>query len=142
MCSAVCAVTLRVCENSDGGLAAWGVCECMLVRSFMQCGFYWGRVVQQQCLSLCSRNAAVTQIRAVERTHAARCSKQPDNNYVHNMHRPAPLEWDHLAGAGFALRCWLCSAGADVMMGHVYGPYGPRGRCEWLCELCSESVVQ
>ena len=28
---------------------------------------------------------------------------------------------DHLAGAGFALRCWLCSASADVMMGHVCG---------------------
>ena len=26
-----------------------------------------------------------------------------------------------LAGAWPALRCWLCSASADVMMGHVYG---------------------
>ena len=25
------------------------------------------------------------------------------------------------AGAGFALRCWLCSASADIMMGHVCG---------------------
>ena len=31
-------------------------------------------------------------------------------------------EWaDQLVGAGFALCCWLCSASADVMMGHVYG---------------------
>ena len=38
------------------------------------------------------------------------------------MHAPLqPLEWaGHLAGAGFALRCWLCSASADGMMGHVY----------------------
>ena len=28
---------------------------------------------------------------------------------------------DHLAGAGFALRCWLCRASADGMIGHVYG---------------------
>ena len=37
---------------------------------------------------------------------------------------PAPPEctWSgHLAGAGLALRCWLCSASADVTMGHVYG---------------------
>ena len=25
----------------------------------------------------------------------------------------------HLTGAGFALQCWLCSASADVMTGHV-----------------------
>ena len=31
-------------------------------------------------------------------------------------------EWaGHLAGAGFALRCWLCSASADVVMRRVYG---------------------
>ena len=24
-------------------------------------------------------------------------------------------------GSGFAIRCWLCSASADVMMGQVYG---------------------
>ena len=35
------------------------------------------------------------------------------------MHMP---EWaGHVAGAGFALRCWLCGASADVMMGHVFG---------------------
>ena len=28
---------------------------------------------------------------------------------------------DHLALAGFALQCWLCSASADVEMGHVHG---------------------
>ena len=28
---------------------------------------------------------------------------------------------DHLAAAGFALRCWLGSSSADIMMGHVYG---------------------
>ena len=28
---------------------------------------------------------------------------------------------DLLAGAGVALRCWLCGASADVMMGRVYG---------------------
>ena len=27
----------------------------------------------------------------------------------------------HLAGARFALRCWLCSASADVVMRRVYG---------------------
>ena len=33
-----------------------------------------------------------------------------------------PPEWaGHLAGAGFALRCWLCSASADVVMRRVYG---------------------
>ena len=33
-----------------------------------------------------------------------------------------PPEWaGHLAGARFALRCWLCSAGADVVMRRVYG---------------------
>ena len=33
-----------------------------------------------------------------------------------------PLEWaGHLAGARFALRCWLCSASADVVMRRVYG---------------------
>ena len=26
---------------------------------------------------------------------------------------------DHLAGAGFALQCWLCSGSADAMMEHV-----------------------
>ena len=30
-----------------------------------------------------------------------------------------------IAGAGFALRCWLCGASADVMMEHVY-IYGAR----------------
>ena len=33
-----------------------------------------------------------------------------------------PPEWaGHLAGARFALRCWLCSASADVVMRRVYG---------------------
>ena len=30
---ASCAVRLRVCENSDGWLAAWDLRECMLVHS-------------------------------------------------------------------------------------------------------------
>ena len=34
--------------------------------------------------------------------------------------RTAGVGW-HLAGAGFALRCWLCSASADVVMRRVYG---------------------
>ena len=39
------------------------------------------------------------------------------------MHkRGVPPEWaGHLAGAGFALRCWLCCASADVVMRRVYG---------------------
>ena len=33
-----------------------------------------------------------------------------------------PPEWaGHLAGAGFALQCWLCIASADVVMRRVYG---------------------
>ena len=32
---ASCAVRLCVCEKSDGWLVAWGLCECMLMRSPM-----------------------------------------------------------------------------------------------------------
>ena len=33
-----------------------------------------------------------------------------------------PPEWaGHLVGARFALRCWICSASADVVMRRVYG---------------------
>ena len=42
----------------------------------------------------------------------------------HHMDSPIHVqpEWaGHLAGAGFALRCWLCSASADVVMRRVYG---------------------
>ena len=41
------------------------------------------------------------------------------------------------AGAGFALRCWLCSASADVMMGHVYGALLPAP----AVQFCGESVL-
>ena len=43
----------------------------------------------------------------------------------------------HLAGAGFALRCWLCSASADVVMRRVYGALLVAMLV--VCRVCAES---
>ena len=42
-----------------------------------------------------------------------------------------------LAGARFALRCWLCSASADVVMGRVYGALLVAMLV--VCCVCAES---
>ena len=55
------------------------------------------------------------------------------------MHAPLqPPEWaGHLAGAGFALRCWLCWASADVVMRRVYGALLVAMLV--VCRVCVES---
>ena len=48
-------------------------------------------------------------------------------------------EWaGHLGlGAGFALRCWLCRASADVVMRRVYGALLVAMLV--VCRVCAES---
>ena len=49
-----------------------------------------------------------------------------------------PPKWaGHLAGAGFALRCWLCMASADVVMRRVYGALLVAMLV--VCRVCAES---
>ena len=49
-----------------------------------------------------------------------------------------PPEWaGHLAGARFALRCWLCIASADVVMRRVYGALLVAMLV--VCCVCAES---
>ena len=49
-----------------------------------------------------------------------------------------PPDWaGHLAGARLALRCWLCSASADVVMRRVYGALLVAMLV--VCGVCAES---
>ena len=52
-----------------------------------------------------------------------------------NADQPTPAV--HLTGAGFALRCWLCSASADVVMRRVYGAL--LVAILDVCRVCADS---
>ena len=68
---------------------------------------------------------------ARERVTPRRGGDSYDDSYV-------PPEWaGHLTGAGFALRCWLCSASADVVMRRVCGALLVAMLV--VCRVCAES---
>ena len=73
-----------------------------------------GKYVRPRCSAPQQRHGAPYARRQLARANTSLCRRSTCGELV-------PPEWaGHLAGAGFALRCWLCSASADVMMGHVY----------------------
>ena len=112
-----------VCENRDGWLVAWGLCGCMLIVSPL-CGFSRSLFCNRYMWHYMYTNT----------------SSIRDGNWILHilLVGNVPPEWaSRLAEAGFALRCWLCCASADVVIRRVYGALLVAMLV--VCRVCAES---